>query len=694
MKNIFLKKLTIINFKGAKHISIDFEYVTNIYGANSTCKTTIFDAFTWLLFGKDSQDRKDFDIKPIDVNGNIVQKTENEVEGVLMVNGDPLTIKRIHREKWVKKRGFPEPEFAGNETVYFWDEVPMQAKEFSAKVNDLLDESVFKLISNPLAFNNLKWQDRRKVLIDIAGDINVDYSANGLSHILQLTEKKTIRELQLENSSKVKKVKEELKQIPTRIDEVQKSKPVPLLFEELEKELVYKENQLKDIDSQLQDSSKQNQSFLEQKKVIQNEIFDLETQISTIENELKNQATNKTKIDTSKVDTLKQKLSNHNFELSTARTNLQQLENKIVSEKKSLESVEFDMQKLREDWQSVNKETLVFDETAFHCPACKREFESGDAEAKRTELTTNFNNSKKNRLDAINKKGSELKSEKENLENNLNACEAQKVNAYDYINKLNSELESINSAIKLEQNVLASADVKPFNDLLTELLLTHPTYDSLKIELNNKKEQLINMQPVNNDDLQINKTALQTRIKEINEALGMKIQIAAANNRIKELEQEETQLSTTLLELEKQQFDIEKYIKLSIEALEQNINNKFQLVTFKLFDTQINGGEVECCEALINGVPFHSANTASKINAGIDIINTLCDFYQTTSPIIVDNRESVSKLIDSKSQLINLIVSESDKTLRVTNSLTPTFLFIREKTFSYGTQFNTRDSGN
>lgn len=669
MKNIFLQRLSLMNFKGIQNLHIDFSNVTNIHGANGTGKTTIFDAFTWLLFGKDSQDRKDFDIKPIDSKGNIIQKIENEVEGVLNVNGDPITIKRIHREKWVKKRGFDDAEFAGNETVYFWDEVPMQAKEFTAKINDLLDESVFKLISNPLAFNNLKWQDRRKVLVDIAGDIKVDYAANGLSHILQLTEKKTIRELQLENGSKVKKVKEELKQIPTRIDEVQKSKPVPLLFEELEKELAYKENQLTDIDSQLQDSSKQNQSFLEQKKAIQNEIFDLETQISTIENELKNQAANKTKVDTSKVDTLKQKLSNHQYELTTAKNNLQQIENNINYGKKQLESIEFDMQKLREEWQKVNGETLSFDENAFHCPACKREFESGDVEAKRNELTTNFNTSKKNRLSVISQKGAELKNEKENLENSLNTFESQKVNAYEYINKLNSEIESINSAIELEQNVLASADVKPFNDLLTELLLTHPTYDSLKIELNNKKEQLINMQPINNDDLQINKTALQTRIKEINEALGMKIQIAAANNRIKELEQEETQLSNTLLELEKQQFDIEKYIKLSIEALEQNINNKFKLVIFKLFDTQINGGEVECCEALINGVPFHSANTASKINAGIDIINTLCEFYQTTSPIIVDNRESVSKLIDSKSQLINLIVSENDKKLRVTSEV-------------------------
>ncbi|WCM42447.1 AAA family ATPase [Flavobacterium sp. CBA20B-1] len=667
MKSIALKKLSLTNFKGIKNQHIDFSDVTNIYGANGTGKTTIFDAFTWLLFGKDSQDRKDFDIKPLDKNGLPIQKIENEVEGVLDVNGEEIVIKRIHREKWVKKRGFSEPEFTGNETVYFWNEVPMNAKEFTSKINDLLDESVFKLISNPLAFNNLKWQDRRKVLIDIAGDINVDYASNGLSHILQLTEKKTIRELQLENASKVKKVKEELKQIPTRIDEVQKSKPVPLLFEDLEKELSLNEQRLNDIDLQLQDASNQNQEFINKKTSIQNRIFELKTQISTIENELRNKAANKTMVDTSKVDTLKQQLSNHQYELTNAQNNLQQVDNKITSSKKQLESIDFDMQKLREEWQSVNSEKLTFDESAFHCPACKREFESGDVEAKRNELTINFNTSKKNRLDAITQKGSQLKNEKEFLEQNLKGFENQKNSASEYITKLNSEVTSINAAIELEQNVLNSADTKSFNDLFTEMLLTHPDYDSLKIELNNKETELSTIQPTNNEDLQIHKTAIQNRIKEINEKLGTKIQIAAANNRIKELEQEESQLSNSLLELEKQQFDIEKFIKLNIEALEENINNKFQLVTFKLFDTQINGGEVECCEALINGVPFHSANTASRINAGIDIINTLSEFYNVSSPVFLDNRESVSYLIDTKSQIINLIVSEKDNVLRVDN---------------------------
>ena len=419
MKSIILKSLSLTNFKGIKSLHIDFNEVTDIHGANGSGKTTIFDAFTWLLFGKDSQDKKDFDIKPLDDNGNIIQKIENEVEGTLFCNGGTITLKRIHREKWVKKRGSSEPEFTGNETVYFWNDVPMNAKDYTAKINELLDESVFKLISNPLAFNNLKWQDRRNVLMNIAGDIKVDYALHGLDHILQLTEKKSIAELKAEVNAKVKKIKEELKQIPTRIDEVQKSKPVPLLFDQLSKELAAHEVRLQELDSLLLDSSKQNQALLNRKTEIQNQIFEKQNQINTIEWELKNQANNQTKVDTSKIDSLKQQLSNQRFELSNAKSNLQQIENKVVSDKNQLDSLDFEMARLREDWKNINSETLLFDESAFHCPACKREFESGDVDSKKAELTANFNKSKSNRLETINQKGGALKSEHEQISKQL-----------------------------------------------------------------------------------------------------------------------------------------------------------------------------------------------------------------------------------------------------------------------------------
>lgn len=665
MKSIVLQKLVITNFKGIKNLIINFSEITDIFGANGLGKTTIFDSFTWLLFGKDSLDRKDFEIKPLDSNGISIPKIENEVEGTLLFNGEEIVLKRIHREKWVKKRGLSEPEFNGNETIYFWNDVPMSAKEYTSKINELLDEQVFKLISNPLAFNNLKWQDRRKVLIDISGETNVNYIDNDLGHILELTKKKTIAELKAEVSAKVKKIKDELKQIPTRIDEVEKGKPDAVNFELLENDLKKWEAELERIDKELQDSSSKNQSLINRKTEIQNEIFGFKSKLQSIEFELGNTTRAKTQKDTSKLDALKQRLQSLNLELSNAQSNLKQTEANRDYESDRLEKIQKEMENKRLEWQSVNSQTLTFNENDFHCPTCKREFESGDVETKKTEALTNFNTNKAKRLNEINLQGGNLKTESENLQKYLGQQSERVEQFQKHIDKVQEDIKALQSAIELEQNIVSGTDSPSFEKIYTELLISHLEYNSIKDSIQAKEQELANMQPISNNELEQLKRETLGNINIVKQQLNSKFQIAAADNRINELKQEEQNLSTSLLELEKQEFDIEKYIRLNIEALENNINQKFEHVTFKLFETQINGGEIECCEALINGVPFHNANTASKINAGIDIINTLCNFYNTNAAIFIDNRESVTELINSKSQLINLIVSPNDKTIRV-----------------------------
>ena len=117
--NIELKKLELLNFKGIKEKTIEFGRETNIFGRNETGKTTIFDSFTWLLFGKDSSNRSDFNIKTIDKNGEFIHGLEHQVIGVLDVDGKEVILRRLLKENWVKKRGFAEAVFSGNTTEYF-----------------------------------------------------------------------------------------------------------------------------------------------------------------------------------------------------------------------------------------------------------------------------------------------------------------------------------------------------------------------------------------------------------------------------------------------------------------------------------------------------------------------------------------------------------------------------------------------
>ena len=131
-----------------------------------------------------------------------------------------------------------------------------------------------------------------------------------------------------------------------------------------------------------------------------------------------------------------------------------------------------------------------------------------------------------------------------------------------------------------------------------------------------------------------------------------------------ELQNEEENISMKIQELEGEQYALEEFTKTKVELLENAINSKFEIVKFRLFDTQINGGLIECCDTLVNGVPYSDVNNAHKILAGLDIINTLIKFYNTSAPIFIDNRESINEIYPINTQIISLIVT-TDSQLRI-----------------------------
>ncbi|WGU68212.1 ATP-binding protein [Capnocytophaga canimorsus] len=244
MKTVKIKELRIENFKGVQNLTIPFENVTNIFGANATGKTTVFDAFTWLLFGKDSQDRKDFNIK--NTKNTELNRQDHVVTGVVEIDGTTHEIKRVYREKWVKQRGALEATYNGNETLYYWDDLPLKQSDFNNRINEIISENIFKMITNPLAFNSLKWQDQRNVLIDIAGDVSYqEITAENPAFqevITNASKYVNLDEYKKAINASIRKAKEDLKAIPTRIDEVLKSKPESIDFEALKNEVLQKRN--------------------------------------------------------------------------------------------------------------------------------------------------------------------------------------------------------------------------------------------------------------------------------------------------------------------------------------------------------------------------------------------------------------------------------------------------------------------
>lgn len=665
MNQIKIKSLKLLNFKGIRKLEItEFGTVTNIFGDNGTGKTSIFDAFTWLLFGKDSTDRTTFEIKTLDKNNNVIPKIDHEVTAIIEINNELVEIKRVLREKWVTKRGSENAEFSGNETVFFWNEVPVSSTEFSNKVSNILDEKIFKMITNPLAFNTLKWQDRRTVLIDMVGGVSDEEIASGnadFNALLSKLSNKSLDDYQKQIAASLKKMKAELKMIPTRIDEVERGKPEALNFNKLKAELVEAEKSLEKIDAQMNDKLEAEQGLIDQKRDIRNRINELEDQIINARRIARSEAKKLFTESSSGTNNLSAKLQEVQSELETADRGRDTLQQRKEAKLEEISGLKDRNKGLGIRWKEENAKIFEMPEGDCKCPTCKRELNAEDIDAKREELEANFNKEKRYSLESINNAGKANTESIKLLESEVETLTERINKGTDLVKKLMKSEAELNKELSKASTSYLPSETEIYEKLIKE----NNDLPTLQLSIDRLNEKATNLVQVDVSELNAKKQEVKATISKLQDQLYTEDQIKAADARIEELSQEERSMAQEIASQEREQFVIENFIKVKIETLEKRINSKFEIVSFKMFNTQINGGETETCDTLINGVPFSDANTASKINAGIDIINTLTNYYKVNAPIFIDNRESVVQLIPSESQIINLIVSEANKTLRV-----------------------------
>lgn len=649
-----LKKLSLHNFKGIKEKVVEFDHLTNISGENGTGKTTIFDAFVWLLFGKNSADQKDFNIKTLDKHNNTLSKVEHEVRGELVVDGSPVELRRIFKEKWVKKRGEQDAEFTGHETLFYHNGVPLQAAEFKQKIDAIANESIFKLVTNAWAFNSLKWQERRSVLIELAGKISdVDVldkiaAPQNKSEILNLTfilnSHKSLAEYKREITARKKKLSDDLKQIPARIDEVHGGMPEMLDYNAILHSIDEMNQSLVRIDEAIADKSKASGEVNKLQLAHQGKVNSVKSEISQLEHQIKFDHQTARNSEQLSFRNLQNKIENINQDI-TSKTSL------LNSRKKRIEEMDADVKELRSKWEKLSISTLVFRDDEFCCPTCKREFEADVQEEKKNELKSNFDIAKASQLSAISLNGKALNKAvveyKEMTENISHNIEGLQVELATLTTELNVLIEKPKEEQGLESIIANNAQ---HQQLVTKLSV---------LEAEKPGSEVLDISGFTNQKLTIH-----TEMDALKKQLATKEQIEKSTARIKELNAEERNFSQQIADMERSEFLIDDFNRAKIDMVENRINSKFSMVKFKMYDKQINGGEVEACETLINGVPFSDANNASKINAGIDVINTLCAHYNIYAPIFCDNAESINEILPTESQLIRLIVTK-DPILKV-----------------------------
>lgn len=648
--NIFLKKLTLKNFKGIKEKEIDFTDKTNISGDNATGKSTVFDAYSWLLWGKDSFNRKDYEIKPYDENNEVIHNLESSVEGVFEVDDKTITFKRVYKEVWSKKRGSNDATFTGHTTDFYINDVPKKKKEYEEKIGELVTEDEFNLLSNPKYFNDiLDKKERRKILLSLVDDVSTDdvIATNKGLKDLDL-ENYTIDELQAMAKSSNKKINDKLKEIPARIDELEATKTTED-FSELEKEKEEVRKAIEELDKKLAGTN----NVSEELQAKYDRIADIKKSIASIKSDFEDE--NKKVYDScrSEISELDRVIVAANFEIDNTRARIEDAKKSIESREWSKKKTEKILIDLRTKWGEIIREKFDDDIT---CPVCGKDFDPD----KKEELVKNFNLDKSRKLESLDKKGKMYKKELKEIEDGIASYQENIQNFEDKIKKLSDSKEEKEKSLENYKKKLEE---------IKEIELPQASKDevvNLENQINDIEKEIASVGQVDNTEVIEQKAAYNEKLEDINSKLSLRGLNAQLEAKINQYMEDEKKLSREFEENQRILYLCEEYIRAYTELVSEKVNNLFTFVKFKLFDTQINGGIIETAEATYNGVPYGSLNTAAQINAGLDVINSLSKHYEKQIPIFVDNAESVNDLVDTDSQLITLTVSKF-KSLRVEN---------------------------
>lgn len=629
-----LLKLKLQNFKGIRNSEFDFGGIdATIYGDNATGKTTVFDSLCWLLFGKDSLDRADFEIKTLE-NGEPIHKVNHEVEAeFLNDDGNSFTLRRVYREKYSSPRG-GDTKLTGHTTDYFINDVPVKEKEYKQYINDVIAEDVFKLITNPLYFNEqYSWQNRRKLLLEISGDIKDDEVINSRSELTRLAELlngRTVDEQRKIVAAKKTAINKELDMIPVRIDEALRNKA----------DIATSENKLTtDI------------------KTLNKSINELENQKATIINGFS--STEKR----SKIDEIGRQLKARQSEVLSVYNSEKQRKRgeyeALLTQLKIIESehdrytdraydLAKDIERESKRIETLQAEFDTFNAQEFNkeaCPTCGQPL----PEDKQAELEAAFNSEKAAKL--------------EEWQALIESAKKLKANYEEQREELIVKADGLTKEIE-DKTKAYESKFKEYESYLEPNVEDDPDYKELKAELFllelDEGEEADDKEVARLDDeissVKEKRAALETELNKY--TLNADIQ-----KRVIELENQQQKLAAEKNLLDETSFLIDEFVKAKVDMLEESINSHFEYARFKMFNVLVNGNIEECCETTYKGVPYRSMNNAARMNVGLDIINALTKFYNVTAPVFIDNAEAVTDFIKCNSQTIKLVVDADFKEL-------------------------------
>lgn len=653
MKSVRVFEMTLKNFMGIKNYTLDAGGEDlNVFGRNATGKTTLFNAFLWLLFDKDSQNQKDFLIKTIE-NGEVTPMLDHEVEVRIEVadgtDSKFYVLKKVYREIWRKKQGSPTTTFSGHEVVYFIDDVPKKKGEYTKFIESIVEEEIFKLLTSPVYFNEkIKWQDRRKVLLRVAGEVSDDevFGINDkLRGLAIVVEGRKIEDFRAIQAGKKKKINDELEKLPIRVDEIQMSIPAESI------DLNAQQGRIDDCEKQIE-QLKEQISNIKNGNAIQSkrgELMELKNQMAEMKRNIEDGSRQE-------VYKLRTKIQEQDSNMLNLKTSIKRNDGDIELHQKRKAKMETDIQALRVETVAMKKEVYIKPiSDSCDCPTCGQSLPEDQVRDAEEKALAAFNLSKSTRVERKTKEGVALKGEIEQTTALIAKIKAENDALYQSADKEHKQRGKFKEQLEVaEKNVQDVSDNKDYQLLVAAAAEVEEAISGLS-EGAEEAAASINDEIA---ELKAKKAAMSAEFSKFANVPELK-------KRIAELKEQEEKLAAEYELIEQHIYLTEEFMRAKVRIMEERINSKFKFARFKLFETQVNGGLNEVCETQFNGVGYTSLNNAAKINIGLDIINTLSEFHEIKAPIFVDNAEAVVNLIDTKAQMISLIVSGEDKSLRI-----------------------------
>lgn len=639
-----LTKLELLNFKGLKSFAMNINGDVVIRGDNATGKTTVFDSVCWLLFGKDSLDRADFEIKTLD-GGEPIHKVNHEVTGTFTLDdGGTIELQRVYREKYSSPRG-GDVTLTGHTTDYFVDGVPKKEKEYKEIVNSLVDENIFKLITNPLYFNETySWQNRRKSLLEMCGDISdedVIASHDELKALTDILSGHSVDDHRKVVASKKAAINKELDMLPVRIDEALRGKPEVTANSEVLRINIDTLNA--DIEKLENDKALlQNGHSLVDKRA---ELKNVQRKIMARETELQMEYKKQCSLKSNEYDAVVS-------EINCLTAKLEDTKRRIDDSAATINLIQGLIRELTIQRSQINTDTFVAD-VNDHCPTCGQKLPAEQIQDAYAKAEANYNLKKSKRLEEIEHS---IKLKEQDIEG---------------IQKRDSSLEPVET---IEALIKAKELEKKTITEEIEKLTTEPSLNDDSEYADLKAEELMLQMSIDDDnsdhseeiaELEIKISENKTERMKLEQELNKFAEIKRIEARVSELEAKQAELSEEKMKLDEASYLMDEFVKAKVNMLEESINARFKLARFKMFNVMLNGNVEECCETTYKGVPYRSINNAARINVGLDIINALTSYFKVNAPVFIDNAEAVTDFIPVNSQTIKLIVDESEPQLVV-----------------------------